>query len=143
MAAYFLDRETPQESSAARASAAKRSSAISAIRQARFLCFLYFHPKSIRNFYGLFFSLWGAALKQFLPGRHRTRHGKASLSAALPVFRVSGVVCRAERPAGVRRRRFIFAEVNPMDILYLALTVFFFALTLALVYGCDKLGRPS
>lgn len=30
-----------------------------------------------------------------------------------------------------------------MDILYLALTVFFFALTVLLVYGCDKLGRPS
>lgn len=28
-----------------------------------------------------------------------------------------------------------------MDILYLALLVLFFALTLALVYGCDKLGR--
>jgi hypothetical protein len=30
-----------------------------------------------------------------------------------------------------------------MDILYLALTVFFFALTFALVYGCDKLERSS
>lgn len=28
-----------------------------------------------------------------------------------------------------------------MDLLYLALTVFFFALTLALVYGCEKLGK--
>jgi hypothetical protein len=30
-----------------------------------------------------------------------------------------------------------------MDILYLALTVLFFALTVLLVYGCDKLGRSS
>lgn len=28
-----------------------------------------------------------------------------------------------------------------MDILYPALMVFFFALTLALVFGCDKLGK--
>jgi hypothetical protein len=34
-------------------------------------------------------------------------------------------------------------KVNRMDILYLAITVLFFTLTLALVYGCDKLGRPS
>jgi hypothetical protein len=30
-----------------------------------------------------------------------------------------------------------------MDILYLALIVVFFALTLALVYGCAKLGRST
>lgn len=30
-----------------------------------------------------------------------------------------------------------------MDLLYLALTIVFFALTLALVYGFDKFGRPS
>jgi hypothetical protein len=30
-----------------------------------------------------------------------------------------------------------------MDALYLAVTVFFFGSTILLVYGCDKLGRPS
>lgn len=60
----FLDRETTQESSAARAVAANRPSAISAISPGSILCFLYFYPKFIRNFYGLFFSLWDVVLKQ-------------------------------------------------------------------------------
>ncbi len=30
-----------------------------------------------------------------------------------------------------------------MDLLYLALIVAFFGLSILLVYGCEKLGRPS
>lgn len=43
-------------------------------------------------------------------------------------------------PSGLPRTAI---EGYPMDLLYLAITLVFFALSIGLAYGCDKLRRPS